>query len=157
VDKLSNSSQPPKQFENLVLYSFPTIHKERNRFLFCELFDIGAATFVNEVILIKVMFNINNTINNWVFDVEVFNFLYGDLTPEQREVLVPGKLRKKRVQNQYSVEDRYNSVFYKTYILPSLQDNSPIHDISTTLGKKFRRRFRVPFSVCITQPSRRQL
>ena len=93
------------------------------------------------------MFNQYTLDNNWIFDPEYFDYLYGGTTYEQHQVLLPAKLWKERSQNQFTVEDRYNSVFYKTYLLPALQDNSPLHDMSTTLGKKFRRRFRVPFSV----------
>jgi hypothetical protein len=93
------------------------------------------------------MFNLHTLESNWIFDPEYFDFLYGGATYEEQLVLLPAKVRKAREQNQFTVEDRYNSVFYKTYILPSLQDNSPIHDMATMIGKKFRRRFRVPFSV----------
>jgi hypothetical protein len=85
--------------------------------------------------------------NRWLFDPDFFEFLHGDRTPAERDVFIPAKIRKKCIQNQYKVEDRYQSIFYKTYILPSLEEDSPIRNISTTIGKKFRRRFRVPFSV----------
>jgi hypothetical protein len=80
-------------------------------------------------------------------DPELFDYLYGGRTEEERNVFIPEKIRKQRVRNQYTVEDRYSSVFYKNYILPSLQENPPIRDLSTTIGKTFRRRFRVPFCV----------
>jgi len=89
----------------------------------------------------------NTTNNNWILDPELFDFLYGGRTDEEREAFIPAKIRKERVKNQYNLDDRYSSVFYKTYILPSLQDNAPINNVSTTIGRKFRRRFRVPFSV----------
>ena len=95
--------------------------------------------------MFNFLFDITN--KNWLFDPELFDYLYGGRTEEERDVFIPEKIRKERVQNQYTVEDRYNSVFYKNYILPSLQDNPPIKDVSTTTGKTFRRRFRVPFSV----------
>ena len=83
------------------------------------------------------MFDYNTIFDgtNWLYNHEFFHFLYGGYTPGERAVFVPAKVRKVRDRNRYSIEDRYNSVFYKTYFLPSSQDDSPIHDISTTLAK----------------------
>jgi Plant transposon protein. len=94
------------------------------------------------------IFNLHTLGSNWIFNPEYFDFLYGGATYEEQLVLLPAKVRKAQAQNQFTVlEDQYNSVFYKTYILPSLQDNSPIHDVATTIGKMFQRLFRVPFCV----------
>jgi hypothetical protein len=87
------------------------------------------------------------TSNNWLFDPKLFDFLYDGRTDEECNVFIPKKIRKQRVQNQYTVEDHYDSVFYKNYILPSLQDNPHIKDVSMMIGKTFRRHFHVLFSV----------
>ena len=85
---------------------------------------------------------------NWIFDHEFFRGLHGFLDEEDEALLfLPAKLRKERTKNHYTVEDRYNSVFYKTYILPSKEEDSPIRDPTSALGLKFKRRFRVPFTV----------
>ena len=75
----------------------------------------------------------NTASKNWLFDPDLFEYLYGGATDEERAVFIPAKIRKERVQNQYTVEDRYNSVFYKNYILPSLQENPPINDVTTAI------------------------
>lgn len=85
---------------------------------------------------------------NWIFDTELFQDLYGLLDDEEDALLfLPAKLRKGRSKNEYTVEDRYASVFYKTYLLPSEQEDAPIRDPTSVLGRKFLRRFRVPFTV----------
>jgi hypothetical protein len=85
---------------------------------------------------------------NWLYDPDVLNDIYffGD-DEEQENAFIPEKIRKERERNQYTVEDRYNSVFYKTYILPSLAQDSTIRDLADRVGAKFRRRFRVPYTV----------
>ena len=84
----------------------------------------------------------------WLYDPDILNDLYFfGHEVEYQNAFIPPKLRKERERNQYTIEDRYNSVFYKTYLLPSLAQDSTIRDISDRLGAKFRKRFRVPFTV----------
>jgi hypothetical protein len=84
---------------------------------------------------------------NWIFDTKVFNDLYGCLDDEEGIAFLPEKLRKARDKNDYSVEDSYTSVFYRTYLLPSIEQDSPIRDPTNSIGRKFQRSFRVPFCV----------
>jgi hypothetical protein len=85
---------------------------------------------------------------NWLYDPDVLNDIYffGD-NEEQENAFIPEKIHKKRERNQYMVKDSYNSVFYKTYILPSLAQDSTICDLANHVGAKFRRWFRVPYAV----------
>ena len=76
---------------------------------------------------------------NWLYDPNVLNDIYffGE-NEDEENVFIPATLRKERARNAYTVEDRYNSVFYKTYILPSLLQDSQIHNLTDCLGKKFQ-------------------
>ena len=51
----------------------------------------------------------------------------------------------------YTVNDRINSLFYKQYILrgrnDQLDQESSIHNPMSWIGKKFRRRFSIPFDL----------
>ena len=61
------------------------------------------------------------------------------------------KKRKQRSSPEYTPEDRVKSLFYQSYILPSLQEgitfDRSIRNEFSKPEKKFRRRFRVPFAV----------
>jgi hypothetical protein len=63
------------------------------------------------------------------------------------------KKRKHRTAPVFSPIDRYNSVFWKTYIVPAKDGNTSIensiYNEDSRLGKKFRRRFRVPYGIFI--------
>ena len=66
---------------------------------------------------------------------------------------MPEKLetkRKRRSGPQYTPEDRCNSLFYKNYIAPAKDDvpvEVSIRNPSSKLGKRFRKRFRVPYGM----------
>jgi hypothetical protein len=51
--------------------------------------------------------------NNWIFDHELFKDLHDVKLDDEEEFLLflPAKLRKRRTQNHYTIDDRYNSVF----------------------------------------------
>jgi hypothetical protein len=53
---------------------------------------------------------------DWLYGPDVLNDLYFKNWDqvEGQNAFIPPKLRKQRERNQYSIEDRYNSVFYKT-------------------------------------------
>ena len=96
----------------------------------------------------------NTSYNNHdsIFDRDLFNDLYMSSEDEDADAAlwVPHKIRKARAKcSAYCLQDRKDSVFWKKYVLPGFDDGSSIHDETSNLGKKFRRRFRVPY--CIFQ------
>lgn len=66
----------------------------------------------------------------------------------ERDIWLPQNERKARSKSKhYSVADRYDSVFYKKYLLPAAQENSPFQHQESVIYKKFRKRFRVPYEL----------
>ena len=58
--------------------------------------------------------------------------------------------RKKRSAPEYTPEDRCSSMFYRNYIQPAGEDVSmevSIRNEYSKKGKRFRRRFRVPYCI----------
>ena len=58
-------------------------------------------------------------------------------------------IRKDRVTfTTFSNEDRVHSLFYQQYIAPAINNPTcPLRDSSTRIGKKFRRRFTIPYDL----------
>lgn len=64
------------------------------------------------------------------------------------DIWLPRNERKARSSSKkYTVADRYDSVFYKKYILPAQQHNSPFKDQNCFMYKQFRKRFHVPYEL----------
>ena len=86
-----------------------------------------------------------------IFDKDLFNDLYMSSEDEDSDdaaLWVPEKIKKARSRHRtYCSQDRKESVFWKKYVLPGFDDDSSIHDETSSLGKKFRRRFRVPYCI----------
>jgi hypothetical protein len=55
--------------------------------------------------------------------------------------------RKKRGSNVYTVEDRHNSLFRVKYLPQSDTELSLLRNECSPPGKKFRRRFRIPYVI----------
>ena len=95
------------------------------------------------------------TFEEWLYSERSFRSLYGnDLGYDSEGEAAglsarPGAPRKRRSRKSFfTPEDRYNSFFYRTYLSQEALDNG-IRDDDSRLGKKFRRRFRVPFQVFV--------
>ena len=93
----------------------------------------------------------SEALNDWLFSQSLFHGLYDDSDDSGSDdgnsgdhTRVPRA--KRSCKSVYSVEDRYNSFFYRTYLSPAAKE-AGIEKDDSWLGKKFRRRFRVPFSV----------
>ena len=90
--------------------------------------------------------------NSWLFSEESFHGLYGDSDSDNDSVRESGDEdtrppRAKRSRKSfYSVQDRHDSFFFKAYLSAQAIDDG-IEDEDSRIGKKFRRRFRVPYSV----------
>ena len=72
-------------------------------------------------------------------------FTSGMWTPEKLE-----RKRKRRSAPEYTPEDRCSSMFYRNYIEPADEDVSielSIRNEYSKKGKRFRRRFRVPYGI----------
>jgi len=99
------------------------------------------------------MFRPSDTaLNSWLFSEESFHGLYGDSDSDNDsgqesgdEDTRPPRAKRSR-KSFYSVQDRYDSFFFKAYLSAQAIDDG-IEDEDSRLGKKFRRRFRVPYSV----------
>jgi len=72
---------------------------------------------------------------------------YHNADSEDESIWLPAKIRKEQSVNMYTAEDRHGSLFYSTYIAPATNINGAIHDEMSPEGKKFRRRFRVPYAL----------
>ena len=67
---------------------------------------------------------------------------------DNSDVWVPPRVRARRSKRSvYTLQDRENSVFWAKYVLPGQDPSSGIRDDTSHLGRKFRRRFRVPFDL----------
>ena len=85
--------------------------------------------------------------SSWLFSEASFNEMYGDSSSSsESEDDEPRQMAVRSKKAHYAVEDRFTSIFYKTYLSQSALDDR-IEDDTSWLGKKFRRRFRVPYSV----------
>ena len=72
----------------------------------------------------------------------------GELPPEE----TPAPKRRKGAKNaaSFTHQDRLKSPFYMNYIEPGKEASSPLHNESSNLSKKFRRRFRVPYAMFLS-------
>ena len=93
----------------------------------------------------------NEALNSWIFDHSVFRDLHGgnssssDSSDEDDDLPEPTRAPRS-LKARYSVQDRYNSLFFNTYLSQeALQDG--VRNDDSYRGKKFRRRFRVPYSI----------
>ena len=91
--------------------------------------------------------------NSWLFSEESFHGLYGDSDSDNDSVRECGDEdtrppRAKRSRKSfYSVQDIYDSFFFTAYLSSAQGIDDGIEDEDSRLGKKFRGRFRVPYSV----------
>ena len=94
------------------------------------------------------MWHSEEAFRTWIFNESTFNDLHGsdssDSDGDGNDAVPPRKPRSRKAF--FSVEDRYSSFFYKTYLSETAIAEGIMNDDSW-LGKKFRRRFRVPYSV----------
>ena len=94
------------------------------------------------------MWHSEEAFQTWIFNESTFNDLHGsdssDSDGDGNDAVPPRKPRSRKAF--FSVEDRYSSFFYKTYLSETAIAEGIMNDDSW-LGKKFRRRFRVPYSV----------
>ena len=63
------------------------------------------------------------------------------------ECQVPKKRKRRAMAADFTHEDRLKSAFYVTYIQPATEETSPLRDERSKIGKKFRRRFRIPYEM----------
>ena len=76
-----------------------------------------------------------------------FNAAGNDMNIEQDEENVEVCRRKKRGSNVYTVEDRHNSLFRVKYLPQNDTELSLLQNECSPPGKKFRRRFRIPYVI----------
>ena len=88
----------------------------------------------------------------WLEDPADFAAFFGLDSSSDDEMWVPENIHadrmKRRRGNSYRPQDRLNSVFYRTYVQPIKDDPTTVtglRDDSSRQGKKFRRRFSVPY------------
>lgn len=65
----------------------------------------------------------------------------------RRHSIPPGKAEKGQRQEWLFCRGQLHQCFYRTYLLPSIEQDSPIRDPTSSIGRKFQRSFRVPFCV----------
>ena len=87
-----------------------------------------------------------NAVEAWLFDASSFRDLYmsDDSSSSEDEDDPPRQRQKRKHKSVYSVADRTTSLFYEKYLSEKAVENG-IKDEGSFLGKKFRRRFRVPY------------
>ena len=87
-----------------------------------------------------------NAVEAWLFDASSFRDLYmsDDSSSSEDEDDPPRQRQKRKHKSVYSVADRTTSLFYEKYLSEQAVENG-IKDEGSFLGKKFRRRFRVPY------------
>ena len=85
----------------------------------------------------------NEALNSWIFDHSVFRDLHGgnssssDSSDEDDDLPEPTRAPRS-LKARYSVQDRYNSLFFNTYLSQeALQDG--VRNDDSYRGKKFRR------------------
>ena len=90
----------------------------------------------------------------WLEDPGKFAAFYGLDSSSDDQMWVPQNIRADRVRtrgaNSYTPNDRLNSTFYRTYVQPIKDDPTTVtglRDDTSRLGKRFRRRFAVPYSM----------
>jgi hypothetical protein len=91
--------------------------------------------------------------NSWLFSEETFHSLYGDSDSDSgegndhdKDAHPPRATRSRK--SFYSVQDRYDSFFYTEYLSDTALELG-IENQDSRRGKKFRRRFRVPYCIFI--------
>ena len=60
---------------------------------------------------------------------------------------VSRKRKERSTKATFTHEDRVKSPFFVNYILPAAEEDSPLRKEGSKMGKKFRRRFRVPYQI----------
>ena len=102
--------------------------------------------------------DLSGALNNWLYNQENFNELYNDSSDEDDDDDGNSssssssddeetERRPRSMKARFSVQDRYESLFYTMYLDPERVQRDELHDEDSYHGKKFRRRFRVPYSM----------